>query len=144
MQNQSSTKNSHCVIGDYQGSSNCGVLFASSIRKFKVKVWFNLVNGKQKGQAKSNYIYGIVIVLRWCRWPGSPSHLSSERKALPDKIFHEFNSFYSQLAERQEHQDLWNAIPILWFAFLFSESKIKHSCKTSLVSQMLTRCCQHS
>ena len=63
MQNQSSTKNSHCVIGDYQGSSNCGVLFASSIRKFKVKVWFNLVNGKQKGQAKSNYIYGIVIVL---------------------------------------------------------------------------------
>ena len=42
-------------------SSNCSDMFADSSGNFQVIVRFNLSNGRQKGQAQSIHIYGIVL-----------------------------------------------------------------------------------
>ena len=118
----------------HRRSSNCGEMFADSSGKFQVnvrfqvKVWFNLSNGRQKGQAQWIYI-------RWlgqCCWVAkSLRGLQSgwRWKALPNKTLDKFKSFQSLLADSQEYHDLQSAIPTLRFAPV-----PKHSCKTSHMS----------
>ena len=141
LRNRSSTENLHYVIRDHPGSSNCSDMFADSSGKFHVKVWLNLSDGGQKVQAQSIHIYGII--LQRCCWPGAEqrNYYHACIRVQGEKLFRtkHFNySFQSPFAGSQKRHGLWDAIPKPWFAFLFSESEIKHSCKSSYVSRMLT------
>jgi len=135
----------------HRRSSNCGEMFDDSSGKlqvnvrFQVKVQFNLSNAGQKGQAQ-------WICIHWlgrCCWAAKSLKCSQSgwgRKALPNKTLDKFKSLQSLLANSQEHCGLQSMIPTLQFALvpLWFAPVPKHSCKTSHVSQMLTRCCQCS
>ena len=97
---------------------------------------FNLLDGRQKGQAQS--VHGLV--LRWhdrCYWTAKSlthPHSGSRLKALLNKKLDKLNSFQNLLAESQQHHELLHTIPnfdLLRFQrFLFSDIEKDARCHT--------------
>ena len=70
------------VVGDHSGSSNCSDTFADSSGMFQMNVQFNLLNGGQKAQAQSIFIFYFNLrncSLKRCCWPGAEQQNSSTR-----------------------------------------------------------------